>query len=85
MDQVDVITNGTLIVGHDGNIVAVGAHDALSKQFPDASFQFDVDAHGKTIVPGLVDAHTHPVWYYQHHTTLHCAAHCPVFSLTVDA
>ena len=48
------IANGTLVV-RDGKIVAVGAADAVA--IP-ANAQ-RVDATGQTIMPGLVDSHSH--------------------------
>jgi len=62
MDQVEIIANGSLVIGHDGKIVAVGSADAIAAQFTDATFEHVVEAKGKSVVPGLCDAHTHPVW-----------------------
>ena len=42
--------------GEDGRIVGVGDADALAKQHPGAA---RVDAKGKVVVPGLIDAHAH--------------------------
>ena len=50
----DLIENGTIVI--DGpRIVSVGPSDQL--QAPDGARVFDVS--GKTIIPGLVDAHAH--------------------------
>ncbi|MEW5250925.1 amidohydrolase [Microbulbifer sp. 2201CG32-9] len=40
----------------EGKVLAVGNHKALSRQYPDAE---TVDAGGKTLLPGLIDAHGH--------------------------
>ena len=34
----------------------------LDSQFSGWSFEKELDANGGAVVPGLVDAHTHPVW-----------------------
>ena len=39
-----------------GKLLAVGDTAALQKQYPDAK---RIDAHGATVVPGLIDAHGH--------------------------
>ena len=51
-----------MVVGHDGRIVAVGPEAELAKKFAGSSFERELDATGKSIIPGLVDGHTHPVW-----------------------
>lgn len=43
-------------------IEAVGPTDELSQKYRDAQFDEDIDGTGKSVLPGLVDAHTHPVW-----------------------
>lgn len=43
-------------------IAAVGLDQEVEAQFPGASWATVVDAKGHSVVPGLVDAHTHPVW-----------------------
>eukprot|EP01104_Vermistella_antarctica_P018698 TRINITY_DN7023_c0_g1_i1.p1 TRINITY_DN7023_c0_g1~~TRINITY_DN7023_c0_g1_i1.p1 ORF type:complete len:431 (+),score=113.28 TRINITY_DN7023_c0_g1_i1:177-1469(+) len=63
MDEVVVIENGTVIVGNDGLIVDVGKEENLALKYPSSSlFARDIDCAGMSIVPGLCDAHTHPVW-----------------------
>ena len=40
----------------DGKFIAVGTTDEISKKY---KAQQQIDAEGKTIVPGLIDAHCH--------------------------
>ncbi|XP_021564522.1 probable imidazolonepropionase, partial [Carlito syrichta] len=46
----------------DGLIEAIGPADAIRRQFPEEAFDEVIDCTGKCVLPGLVDAHTHPVW-----------------------
>jgi len=45
----------------DGRIVFVGTEADYRRQFP-GSATVELDAGGGAVIPGLVDAHTHPVW-----------------------
>ena len=49
-----VIERGTLVI-HKGKIIAVGPHDAIA--IPPGAVVHDLT--GKTIIPGLVDTHSH--------------------------
>uniref|UniRef100_A0A9J8AI00 Probable imidazolonepropionase n=1 Tax=Cyprinus carpio carpio TaxID=630221 RepID=A0A9J8AI00_CYPCA len=49
-------------VRSDGLIKAVGPADIIESQFKGAKFDNVLDASGMCVIPGLVDAHTHPVW-----------------------
>ncbi len=40
----------------------LGPDAEIEKRYAKSAFQRVVDVTGKSIVPGLVDAHTHPVW-----------------------
>jgi len=68
MKRVDVLTAEQgrplqLVVGDDGRIAALGtAEEVEGSVGGDAVFAADVDARGGSVLPGLVDAHTHPVW-----------------------
>jgi len=44
----------------DGRIVHVGTDAELRGRFPKPARE--IDGTGKTLLPGFVDAHTHPVW-----------------------
>ncbi|KAF3705295.1 putative imidazolonepropionase [Channa argus] len=57
-----VIENGSVVIGSDGLIKAVGPAETIGAQYSDASFKKVIDATGMCVLPGLVDAHTHPVW-----------------------
>ena len=46
----------------DGVLVFVGTEAEYRLQFGGQRADTTVDATGKTLLPGLVDAHTHPVW-----------------------
>ncbi|KAL0488084.1 imidazolonepropionase, partial [Acrasis kona] len=61
--NVEIIEDGCIIIGTDGLIVAVGTTADLEKAYPNSNtFETDIDATGKSVIPGLVDSHTHPVW-----------------------
>jgi hypothetical protein len=50
--KVEVIENGTIIVDQEGNIAAVGTEAELSEAFRSATFDIDIDATGKVVLPG---------------------------------
>lgn len=57
MNQVAIIEDGSLIVGHDGKICHVSPHQDLLEQLGDAYdeeklFETVIDAQDKVIVPG---------------------------------
>ncbi|CAN9508480.1 unnamed protein product [Ophioblennius macclurei] len=62
MQTVSVVEDASVVVGSDGLIKAVGPADAIGSQFSEATFDTVIDATGMCVLPGLVDAHTHPVW-----------------------
>ncbi|XP_026355642.1 probable imidazolonepropionase isoform X2 [Ursus arctos] len=57
-----VLEGASVVVGTDGFIEAIGPADAIRKLFSEETFRERIDCSGKCILPGLVDAHTHPVW-----------------------
>src|SRR5688500_14939026 len=59
MRELAIIENGA-VLEHDGLIVATGAYFEVSAQ-AGASCQ-TVDARHCVVMPGFVDAHTHPVF-----------------------
>ncbi|XP_069692895.1 probable imidazolonepropionase [Periplaneta americana] len=66
MDSVHVLqnTDGGLAIAVDdeGKIAAVGDSSDIRKRWKDEDFAEMIDATGKCVLPGLIDAHTHPVW-----------------------
>ncbi|XP_061618008.1 probable imidazolonepropionase isoform X5 [Phyllopteryx taeniolatus] len=57
-----VIHNGSVAIGSDGLIEAAGPADVMERRYSQASFDRVIDAAGMCVLPGLVDAHTHPIW-----------------------
>jgi len=45
-----------------GRIVFVGSESDYRREFGGRSADETIDAGGRAVIPGLVDAHTHPVW-----------------------
>ncbi|XP_034719725.1 probable imidazolonepropionase [Etheostoma cragini] len=62
MQNLSVIENGSVVIGSDGLIKAVGPAEIIRAQYPEGTFDKVIDASGMCVLPGLVDAHTHPVW-----------------------
>jgi len=57
--DLSIIPDGAMLV-RDGAILATGPSDVIEKQMPgDAEV---VDATGRVVLPGFVDAHAHPVF-----------------------
>jgi imidazolonepropionase len=46
----------------DGRLVFVGNESDYTRQFTGRPADVALDARGRAVIPGLVDAHTHPVW-----------------------
>ena len=46
----------------DGTITDLGLDAEIENRYAKSSFERILDATGKSILPGLVDGHTHPVW-----------------------
>ena len=59
LNELSIINDGGMLID-EGRIVAVGTSAEIEKQIS-ANTEI-VDAKGKTVLPGFVDAHTHPVF-----------------------
>lgn len=46
----------------DGRLVFVGTEADYAREFAGRRAGASIDATGRAVIPGLVDAHTHPVW-----------------------
>ena len=63
-NTIALIPNGSVIVNLAGLIEAVGPSEDIEALVQEKGFSFEhiVDASGCCVLPGFVDAHTHPVW-----------------------
>ncbi|KAF2352248.1 Imidazolonepropionase [Trinorchestia longiramus] len=52
----------SVVVNRDGDIEAIGSDDEVKTKYGSWKFDHVLDARGCCVLPGLVDAHTHPVW-----------------------
>jgi imidazolonepropionase len=59
LKNLSIITDGTMLV-RDGNIEAVGSREQM-EHLRTPEYQV-FDAGGRVVLPGFVDAHTHPVF-----------------------
>lgn len=59
MSELAIISNGGMLV-QEGRVVKTGTSDEIEKALPPET-QI-VDAGGKVVLPGFVDAHAHPVF-----------------------
>ena len=59
MRELAIVENGALLV-RDGRLVAVGTSPEIENQASPDAERFD--AAGQVVMPGFVDAHTHPVF-----------------------
>jgi imidazolonepropionase len=53
-----IVEDGAVLM-REGRIVEVGASSDLLAKYPDET---RFEARGKVVMPGFVDAHTHPIW-----------------------
>lgn len=61
LSELNLIYDGAL-ASHEGSIVWVGKSEEASSQIRLSKNGKEVDARGSVVTPGLVDAHTHPVF-----------------------
>jgi imidazolonepropionase len=54
--------SGAAIRAEGGRLVFVGTESDYRREFAGRSADVSIDAKGCAAIPGLVDAHTHPVW-----------------------
>jgi imidazolonepropionase len=58
LSELAIIRDGGMLI-HDGKIENVGPSNEIEKNVGDANI---LDAHGRVVMPGFVDAHTHLVF-----------------------
>lgn len=61
LSSLAIITDGAL-ASREGKIVWVGTSDAVNREVALARDAVTLDATSRVVTPGLVDAHTHPVF-----------------------
>ena len=61
VDRDTQIPDGAVAVA-DGEIVDVGPTAAVTREYPPENAAERIDASGKTVLPGFVDAHTHALF-----------------------
>lgn len=65
-NDVTVVTHASLVVARDGRVAAVGSAESVARwldaQPQPVTFDADIDGRELCVLPGFVDAHTHPVW-----------------------
>ena len=59
LGELAIIEDGGMLI-RDGLIAAVGSSDQIARQLPGGCEV--VEAHGRIVLPGFVDAHAHPVF-----------------------
>ena len=59
LNELSIIPDGAMLVD-EGRIVAVATSAEIAKQI--SATTETIDASGKTVLPGFIDAHTHPVF-----------------------
>jgi imidazolonepropionase len=54
----------TILVDQKGLIAVVEKEETLMQHswYQEATFEKDIDASDMSVIPGLVDSHTHPIW-----------------------
>ena len=57
----EVVENGAF-AAVDGTVVAAGPTDAVLAEYPLADADLAIDAGGRAVLPGFVDAHTHALF-----------------------
>jgi imidazolonepropionase len=60
--NVEIIDNASMVIDNDGKIVEIDKHTVISDKYSERDFENVIDATGKSVIPGLIDGHTHPVW-----------------------
>ncbi|XP_046989348.1 probable imidazolonepropionase [Schistocerca americana] len=60
--EVRVLHNAAIAIDEHGRIAAVGDSEAVCRRYEGQQFDARIDASGRCVMPGFVDAHTHPVW-----------------------
>ncbi len=60
--SVEVINNATILVDGNGNIIDYGKREEVLKQYTITPSTYVLSGKGKTVIPGLIDPHTHLIY-----------------------
>lgn len=60
-NNLGIIENGYVYI-EDSKIIEVGNKEGIQKHICDLEVETEIDAHGKIVLPGFVDCHTHLVF-----------------------
>lgn len=60
-ETLEVIDDGAVAI-IDGRVAASGATDEVTREYPPENAETNLDATGRTVLPGFVDSHTHAVY-----------------------
>uniref|UniRef100_T1JDI3 Probable imidazolonepropionase n=1 Tax=Strigamia maritima TaxID=126957 RepID=T1JDI3_STRMM len=52
----------SIVIGNEGEIVAIDNDAQIAQRLKNATYDKVINATGQCIIPGLIDAHTHPIW-----------------------
>jgi len=63
-NEIEILKNASMIIDQkSGKIKAVYLENTVeSERYSSEQFEVDINASGKSVIPGLVDGHTHAVW-----------------------
>lgn len=61
--ELAIIPDAAMVI-RDGRIAAIGSRSSIEAEFEQTAADTEevLDCGGRAVTPGLVDAHTHPVW-----------------------
>ncbi|MGH2842691.1 MAG: imidazolonepropionase-like domain-containing protein, partial [Solirubrobacteraceae bacterium] len=63
--ELQLIADGAVAI-RDGRIAAVGSSDAILREWGDDGIP-TLDATGQTVLPGLIECHSHPLFVFRRH------------------
>lgn len=63
-NEIEILKNASMIIDQkSGRIKAIYLENTVeSERYSSERFEVDINASGKSVIPGLVDGHTHAVW-----------------------